>query len=200
MTPITVFAFVKPNRMGMAKTRLARDIGKTEARRINAMSTARALRALDDQRWTGVLSVAPDTAVKSRQPLWPDQLIRIPQGGGDLGDRLTRAFDLAPLGRVIFVGSDMPDLRPADIHAASQKLLTHNAVFGPADDGGFWLFGMTKTCRTKAPFDDVRWSSQWALADVRDNLQSDRIAYLDERIDIDDLDALTKWRAKRRTD
>ncbi|HBJ91372.1 MAG TPA: hypothetical protein DDZ43_00710 [Hyphomonadaceae bacterium] len=59
---------------------------------------------------------------------------------------------------------------------------------------------MTKTCRTKAPFDGVRWSSQWALADVRDNLQSRRIAYLDERIDIDELDALTKWRAMRRAD
>ncbi len=197
MTPITVFAFVKPNRMGIAKTRLARDIGKSEARRVNAMTTSRALRALDDQRWTGVLSVAPDTAVKSRQPLWPKELIRVPQGDGDLGDRLTRAFYLAPLGRVIFVGSDMPELCPADIYAASRQLLRHDAVFGPADDGGFWLFGLNKRCGTEPPFYDVRWSTEWALEDVRSNLKNSRIAYLEERVDLDDMEALTKWRRQR---
>ena len=199
MTPITVFAFVKPNRMGLAKTRLARDLGACEARRINAMTTASALRALDDQRWTGVLSVAPDTAVKSRQPLWPDALVRIPQGMGDLGDRLTRAYNIAPLGRVIFVGSDMPDLSRADIHSASQKLLRNDAVFGPADDGGFWLFGLNKRCGSHAPFDHVRWSSEWALSDVRDNLDGRKIAFLDQRIDLDDLAALKKWRNLQRS-
>lgn len=192
----SLFIFTKPNRMGVSKTRLAREIGFAEAQRINAMSTARVMRNAADPRWQTALMVAPDSALETRQPLWPNTLARISQGEGDLGARMSRAFDLAPLGNVLMIGTDMPDLSRALIGQAIRLLRSRDAVFGPADDGGFWLFGQKKRSRSKPPFQNVRWSSPHALADVVRNLGPARIGYLPEMIDFDDADALRTWRRR----
>ncbi len=192
----SLFVFTKPNRMGMSKTRLARETGVSEARRINAMSTAKVMRQIGDPRWQTALMIAPDRAVTELTPQWPIHFARFPQGGGNLGDRMRAAFDLAPLGKVAFIGTDMPDLKRGHIASAFRLLNQNDVVFGPADDGGFWLYSQTKHSASRAPFDDVRWSSEYALADVRQNLGNARIAYLQEMVDLDDLNALKKWRAK----
>lgn len=196
MTLNTLFIFTKPNRMGMSKTRLAREIGRAEAQRLNAMMTARVMKVADDPRWQAGLMVTPDSALVSREPLWPDALPRISQGNGDLGARMTRAFDLAPPGNVLLIGTDMPELSKALIWQAIRLLRRHDAVFGPADDGGFWLFGAKKRTGSKAPFDNCRWSTEHALADVKRNLGAAHIGYLPSMIDLDDAAALKAWRAK----
>lgn len=196
MLPITVFIFTKPNRMGLSKTRLARDISFSEARRVNAMATARVLRNLHDPRWMSVLMVAPDLSCWSVNPDWPAHYLRLPQGDGNLGDRLAHAFDLAPHGKVIFTGTDQPDVSAKDIWRACLALQNHDAVFGPADDGGFWLMGMNKRIGTRTPFANVRWSSEHTLSDVCTNLRDQKIAMLERRIDLDDGEAMRQWRAQ----
>ena len=197
MTLNTLFIFAKPNRIGLSKTRLARDVGKAEAQRINAMATSRVMRVAQDPRWQTALMVAPDNAITSRQPVWPDTIMRLPQGAGDLGDRMSRAYNTAPLGKVVFVGTDMPDLRPAHIWQTIKMLNTQDAVFGPADDGGFWLCGLNKRIGTEDPFFDVRWSSEHTLDDVTRNLGIADIGYLDTMIDLDDGEALSAWTKPR---
>lgn len=192
----TVCIFAKPNRMGLAKTRLARDVGWSEAQRINAFATARVMRQVVDLRWRTLLYVAPDAYVNRRHPAWPSHIERHSQGTGDLGQRLTKGFDEAPLGPVLFIGSDAPDLTRQHIWAAVKALRDHDGVFGPADDGGFWLFGLRKRVGSRAPFEDVRWSSEHALSDVRRNLEDARITYLETLIDLDDGDALRAWRGQ----
>lgn len=190
----SLFVFAKPNRFGVSKTRLARDIGPVEAARVNSMSTSRVLKAVIDPRWQTALSVAPDLATESRQPLWPGSLPRIPQGGGDLGDRLTRAYNLAPTGNVIFIGTDMPDLNRHDIWAACKALRRTECVIGPAEDGGFWLIGLNKRTGSHPPFDNVRWSSADTLKDVERNLGPARPVYLETRRDIDDGEDWLAWK------
>lgn len=193
----SVFIFAKPNRMGVSKTRLAREIGVSEARRVNAMMTSRVMRASIDPRWQTAIMAAPDDALYTRQPLWSATLPRLSQGDGDLGDRMRRAFDLAPLGNVIMVGTDMPDLSPGLIWKAIRLLQRHDAVLGPADDGGFWLFGQTKRVNTTPPFTGVRWSTEHAMSDVVSNLGQARIGYLPVLTDIDDASALKAWLSQR---
>jgi len=73
--------------------------------------------------------------------------------------------------------------------------MTHDAVFGPASDGGFWLFGLNKTARTRSPFDPVRWSGPHAMTDVRANLPSTaRVAELPTLIDLDEAEDWKAWR------
>lgn len=197
MTARTLLIYAKPPRMGLAKTRLARGLGHSAAQRIARMGFSRTLRAAIDPRWQTVLYTAPDLAVhETLGGLWPPALIRRAQGRGDLGDRLARGLDEAPHGRVVFIGADAPDISRALIWQAFRALTQHDAVFGPASDGGFWLFGLHAGLRRQAPFEKVRWSGPNALADVRANLpEGARIAMLAELIDIDEA---VDWRAWRR--
>lgn len=193
MTPVTVIVFAKPNRMGVSKTRLAAELGPANAQRINTFTTHQTLRAVIDRRWQTILCVAPDTALHTRQPLWPDTLPLAPQGSGDLGVRLTNAFNRAPLGDVIFVGTDLPDLRRRDIATAVKALRNNSCVIGPAHDGGFWLMGLKKRIGSKSPFHAVRWSSEHTLNDVERNLSGAKISYLDVRRDIDEASDWAAW-------
>lgn len=183
----TVLIFAKPPRIGLSKTRLAATMGKGTARRIAHFTMARTLRAACDTRWHTVLYVAPDSALPEHLGgLWPARLERASQGRGDLGARLSRGYSQAAPGKVIFLGADTPDISPAHIWRAFRLLDRHTAVFGPANDGGFWLLGLHRGLRPRAPFDGVRWSTAHALGDVRTRIGSSaKIAYLPELMDID---------------
>ncbi len=192
--------YAKPPRIGLAKTRLARSLGSpTHARRIAMMSLARTMRAAQNGAWTPVLCIAPDSALtESLGGTWPMRLERRSQGRGDLTDRLNKGLNEAPTGPVLFIGADAPDLSPGLIRRAIVKLQTHDAVFGPASDGGFWLFGLNKTARTKSPFAPVRWSGPHAMAHVRSNLPTRaRVAELPTLIDLDEAEDWRAWNAAR---
>ncbi|MFI0408957.1 TIGR04282 family arsenosugar biosynthesis glycosyltransferase [Actinomadura sp. 3N508] len=70
------------------------------------------------------------------------------QRGGGLDERLAAAFtdayhayDGRPL---VLIGMDTPQVTPALLTAAGRALARHQAVFGPAADGGFWLLGLRR--------------------------------------------------------
>jgi len=196
-----VLIYAKPPHMGLAKTRLARSLGSApEAQRIARMSLARTMRAVQSGPWTPVLYTAPDSALKDTLGgLWPNHILRQSQGHGDLTARLNKGLKEGPTGPVLFIGADAPDLSPALLAQAIRALRRNDAVFGPASDGGFWLFGLNKTARIRSPFHNVRWSTEHALADVRANLPaSTSVAYLPTLIDIDDAADWRAWRAQKR--
>ena len=178
--------FAKAARLGAVKTRLARDIGALAAWRFYRATLFGLVRRLaGDPRWRTVLAVTPDAA--ARQPgLWPAGVRRAPQGAGDLGARMERAIRLAPPGPVVIIGSDIPAITRDHVARAFIALERHDVVFGPSDDGGYWLVGARRRPFVPGLFDDVRWSSARALADTRANLGArHRAALIDELCDID---------------
>lgn len=186
--------FAKAPRMGRVKTRLARDIGTVAAWGFFRFALTRLLsRVGRDPRWRTIVAVAPDVAVNA--PIWPSSVMTRPQGLGDLGDRMQRTFDTLPPGPVVIVGADVPGIRPHHIARAFDALGAHDAVFGTADDGGYWLVGLRRRPRIPRIFKDVRWSSPHALADTVANLQGAKIAYLESLIDVDDGEDFVRWRA-----
>ena len=70
-----------------------------------------------------------------------------PQGAGDLGVRMRRALAACPPGPAVLVGADIPALGAAHIAEAFRLLGRHDLVFGPAEDGGFWLVGARRSPR-----------------------------------------------------
>jgi uncharacterized protein len=102
---------------------------------------------------------------------------------------MQRIVDRAPAGPVVVVGTDIPELRPDHIRRAFRLLGRHDAVFGPASDGGYWLVGMRRRPRILRPFACVRWSSPHALADTLANLDGQSIAFLETLSDVDDKEA-----------
>ncbi|MEM6482327.1 MAG: TIGR04282 family arsenosugar biosynthesis glycosyltransferase [Pseudomonadota bacterium] len=180
---------LKETRAGRVKTRLGRDIGMTDAAWWFRHQTSRLLRRVQDPRWQVVLAVAPDTAAQSR--CWPQELARFPQGRGDLGQRMARIMRGLPPGPVCIIGGDIPGITRAHLARAFSALGRHDAVFGPAPDGGFWLVGLKRVAHPPAGlFRNVRWSSPHALADSRASLGVARIALIDTLQDVDTVDDL----------
>ncbi|MCH8488999.1 MAG: TIGR04282 family arsenosugar biosynthesis glycosyltransferase [Oceanicaulis sp.] len=191
MRPVLVI-FAKAPVIGGAKTRLARGIGKVSAWRIYRAMTAKVLRRLKDDRWTVNLAVSPDSALTRNFPgVWPDGIARVTQGSGDLGARQGRAF--AGRGAVCVIGTDAPDVTRADIAAAFNQLKRHDAVIGPAQDGGYWLLGMNGPA-PRGLFDGVRWSHEKTRADLEARLIAHgfSIARLRTLCDVDEADDLRR--------
>ncbi|MCH2093935.1 MAG: TIGR04282 family arsenosugar biosynthesis glycosyltransferase [Rhodobacteraceae bacterium] len=176
---------VKEPQPGRVKTRLGRDIGMVAAAWWFRHQCTRLMRRLQDPRWELILAVSPDRAgLQSR--VWPGHLPRIAQGNGDLGDRMGRLLNGLPPGPVCIIGADVPGIDRLHIARAFAALGSHDAVFGPAHDGGYWLIGMKRTARPPVTlFNDVRWSTQHALADTLRSVPGLRIAKIDPLGDVD---------------
>jgi glycosyltransferase A (GT-A) superfamily protein (DUF2064 family) len=181
---------VKATMAGAAQTRLAAVIGSAEALRFYRSSTAALLRRVgSDPRWRTILAVSPDCYAGSR--FWPAYLPRIAQGPGDLGDRMQRLLE-QPRGPGYLIGSDIPGIQAGHIAEAFGVLSRAGLVFGPSEDGGFWLAGARRP--TKGLFRNVRWSTPHTLADTLANLQ--RPAGL--AATLADVDTEADWRRWRR--
>jgi rSAM/selenodomain-associated transferase 1 len=162
--------FVREPRYGVGKRRLARDIGDAAALRFErTMLRVMTRRLAGGGSWKLRLAVTPDRAVR-RRGLWPRRVAVVAQGGGDLGVRMYRAIAACPCGPVILIGNDIPSAMPHHLAEAFGLLGTHDLVFGPANDGGFWLVGAHRSPRLPPLFGRVRWSSPHALSDVLGDL------------------------------
>lgn len=185
--------FVKAPRLGRVKSRLAREIGAVEATRCYRVLAARAIRRLArDTRWRTSLWIAPDSAARA-PTVWPPNLKRFGQGGGDLGSRMARPFRKLPPGPAVLVGTDVPDLGLAEVARAFALLGRHAAVFGPALDGGFWLVGLRRRPHLVLPFAGVRWSTVHALLDTIANMGEAKVALLDALGDVDVAEDYRRW-------
>lgn len=183
----TLIIMVKQPRAGRVKTRLGRDIGMTAAAWWFRHQSGRLIRELIDPRWNVVLAVAPDTATGARN--WPTDVKRLAQGSGTLGDRMARMLAAASgqqRGPACLIGADIPGITRAHIARAFATLGNHDAVFGPADDGGYWLVGLKHPQRQPPGFmGDVRWSTEHALADTLATLPGYRVTLTDRLRDVD---------------
>jgi uncharacterized protein len=178
--------FAKAPVLGQVKTRLGRDIGALAALRFYRRTLAVLLRRVGrDGRWTTVLAVSPDRAAH-RGRFWPMRVPRCGQGRGDLGERMARALRAFGKSPVCIVGGDIPDLAAPHLWRAFRALGAADVVFGPAEDGGYWLVGTKPGRVSREMFRNVRWSTGHALADTRATLTARRVALVDELSDVDD--------------
>lgn len=185
MTQRTLVIMLKEPRPGRVKTRLGRETGMVAAAWWFRRAALALIRRMRDPRWTIVLAVSPDRAgLESR--LWPGELTRVPQGAGDLGDRMGRMLRSMPPGPVCVIGADIPDVTAARVAEAFAALGQADAVVGPAEDGGYWLIGLKRT-RAVPPglFAGVRWSTAHALSDTLQTLPGWDVAQVARLRDVD---------------
>ena len=88
----------------------------------------------------------------------------IPQGEGDLGNRLLRTSSIVfshGYRKVIMLASDTPHLPRDYIRRAFTRLDDTDVILGPCDDGGYYLIGL----RFPAPevFAGIPWSTSQVL-------------------------------------
>lgn len=189
-----LLVFAKAPRLGTVKTRLAETMGAEAALKVY-------FRLLEElrTRLQGLPNVtvcfAPEDGQEELRAELPNHWSFQPQLGADLGERLQHAFTEAfarGAERVAAIGSDCPVLSPIDIQDAWRALDHHDVVFGPSEDGGYWLIGM----RQMEPglFNGISWSSssvlKESLAQARDHQL--RVAFLRR---LRDIDTEADWRS-----
>ena len=179
----TLVIFVKEPRPGRVKTRLGAGIGLVPAAWWFRHQSRSLLRRIRDRKWDIVLSVSPDTSVSGRE--WPQNLPRMAQGTGDIGQRMSRAFQNLGRGPIVLIGGDIPGVNPLHIQKAFEELKRSDIVFGPANDGGFWLVGMRQVRCPQNLFQNVRWSTEFALSDTLANIPEAKVGFVDTMSDVD---------------
>ncbi len=190
-----LIVMAKSPRAGQVKRRLAKGVGQAEAVRFyRACLSHTVMRLCGDARWQTLLAVTPDTNLAA--PFWPGGVPHLPQGRGDLGERMQNVFDRLPPGPAIVIGSDIPGIRRHHIAEAFRLLGNADAVLGPAKDGGYWLIGLRRAPRVLRPFACVRWSSPHALADTLKNLSENSFVFAATLSDVDGAETYRVTQAK----
>jgi len=180
-------AMAKAPRIRRVKTRLGNDIGYVKSWRFYRLMLFQVLGPLArDRRWKMRLAVTPDRTLRYDR-IWPIRTQRLAQGRGDLGVRMRKVMAMMPPGPVVIIGADIPEIEASHIRQAFRALGACDVVFGPAEDGGYWLIGLRRRPALRDIFENVRWSTSHALEDTKSNLPAHwRVALLEVLADVDD--------------
>jgi len=163
-----IAVFAKPPVAGKAKTRLIPALGPEGAAQLHAELVDRTLETVV------AAQLGPVTLWCAESPGHPffdamasrHGIERQCQQGADLGERMHRAFEHhCPAGPLLLIGTDCPALDAITLRAAAEALATHDAVFAPAEDGGYVLVGLNRPA--KSVFETVPWGSDAVMARTR---------------------------------
>ncbi|PWL28736.1 MAG: hypothetical protein DCO96_07900 [Fluviicola sp. XM-24bin1] len=186
-----LIVFAKNIVLGKVKTRLAKTQGDTFAfnvyRRLVEITERESLKVQN----TDVHVYFSDVIVKSK---WPNQE-KFVQQGGDLGDRMKHAFEQGfskGYTRIIGVGADLPDLSAEVMEEGLGALNNFDTVFGPSEDGGYYLIGMRKMI--PQIFENKPWSTDALLEITQAELQE--LKYTSETLkELNDVDTIEDLKA-----
>jgi glycosyltransferase A (GT-A) superfamily protein (DUF2064 family) len=146
MSRPTALVVAKAPVPGLAKTRVAAEVGDDAAADLAAASLLDTLETVAESDLPVVVALAGDVARAARSDEMEKALsgLRVvPQVGATFGERLAQAHLDADDGHgVVQVGMDSPQVRATDLQQAVERLGDHASVLGPAEDGGWWLLGV----------------------------------------------------------
>jgi rSAM/selenodomain-associated transferase 1 len=173
MSKTLLIVFVKNNILGKVKTRLAKTVGDNKAFEV--------YKQLVDITEECSLKVDSDKHIYFSEKVinskWVDEL-KFVQQGNSLGDRMSNAFENGfkqGYEKVILIGSDLPEISPSIIQEGFDKLEKSEVVFGPAEDGGYYLIGMKKP--RKFIFENKPWSETGLLEITLDELGKQDVSF-----------------------
>lgn len=195
-----VVMYAKRPDPGRVKSRLAKELGEGEAARFYARMLDRLVARFDRgavaHGFGFQLHVDPADAVAWFERRYPTMRGRViaQSAEADLGARMMGSFEAAfarGFTQVALTCSDAPDLAPEHAARAFSMLLHHDAVFGPARDGGYYLVAW------KRPLPILLSGMTWSRPDVWEQTRRRATA---ARLDLgllpplDDVDTGEDWR------
>lgn len=141
--------FTRYPEAGKTKTRLIPHLGPEKAADLQRRMTEHIVRMTHRLRVRDQMSMevhfAGGTQRQMQDWLGPSLSYR-PQPAGDLGDRLQQTFAqgfLTGLKRIVVIGADCPEILARHLEQAFDQLHSHDVVLGPAQDGGYYLVGLS---------------------------------------------------------
>jgi len=176
-----VAVFAKAPVAGSVKTRLSAQLGPEGAARLHAALAQRAVAtAIEADVGPVVLWCAPD----AKHAFFESCANRFgvalrEQSGADLGARMQHAVEdaIAHGSPIVVIGADCPALDAATLRAAALALRDHDAVFVPAEDGGYVLVGLAKSI--PGLFEGIEWGGANVMQATRERLVHARARWLE---------------------
>jgi len=187
---------------GRCKTRLAKDIGKFNAAKVQSVMTNHTISVAKSLKQINLLdiSIAISGLGGKNCRKWCKELgikkFNL-QGKGCLGEKMKRQIIINKkfcaqnkIKNIIFIGTDLPDLCHLDLLNTFRDLKQNDLILGPSNDGGYWLIGLSEkiiSTHLYLPFINIRWGTENVLQNTIDNFASTKLKYklLDKKIDID---------------
>lgn len=200
--PVHIAVFARAPVAGAAKTRLIPAIGAAAAARLHRKLVLQSLKTAYAAKLGPVtLWAAPDTTHRFFRALMKHGVICRTQHGDDLGARMQHALSSSHARPTLLIGSDCAPLRIEHLIAAADVLRTgHDAVFLPAEDGGYVLIGLNAEV-DPALFTDIPWGTSEVMRITRARLT--QLGYLwREPVMLWDIDCpadLQRWQTEQTT-
>ncbi len=187
---------------GRCKTRLAKDIGKFNATKVQSVMTNHTISVAKSLKQINLLdiSIAISGLGGKNCRKWCKELgikkFNL-QGKGCLGEKMKRQIIINKkfctqnkIKNIIFIGTDLPDLCHLDLLNTIRELKHNDLILGPSNDGGYWLMGLSAKIISKhlnLPFINIMWSKENVLQNTIDNFAHTKLKYkfLEKKIDID---------------
>lgn len=139
MTAAALLVIAKDPQPGRCKTRLCPPCTPAQAATLAAAALQDTLDVVDAVDAARKILVLDGAAGRWQRPGWEI----IPQRGDGLAERLSNAFaDLEE--PALLIGMDTPQLTPELLRDGQRALEEHDAVLGPAYDGGYWSVGLRR--------------------------------------------------------
>lgn len=173
---VRLLVVAKAPHPGRAKTRLAATVGDEVAADLAAAALLDTLRACTTAVGADrcVLALAGDLDGCAREADLRADLAGwavVRQRGDGFAERLASAHADAGPGPVVQVGMDTPQLTPALLLEVAAGLDDHDAVLGPAHDGGWWVLALRDPAGA-ASLRGVRMSTESTGDDTRAALET----------------------------
>lgn len=196
---ISIAVLAKAPIPGQAKTRMITRLGAAGAADLQTTLLQRTLKTVSNAQLGPVsLWCAPSREHPAFRACQNEsQVALFDQQGSDLGMRMLRAFSiLCPYGPVLLIGTDCPALSVAKLRLAADVLREGNdAVFLPAEDGGYVLIGLRRA--DPLLFDGIPWGTDRVMDETRQRLLQLGWCWAEPAIlwDVDRPDDLDRLRA-----
>ena len=195
----TLIVFTRYPEPGKTKTRMIPALGAEGAANLQRKLTEHTLKQVKKLKSIRSVSSEFHFAGGTQQLMreWlGENLTYYPQQKGDLGERMHSAFAqafAAGINRVVTIGIDCPDIDEFLLDRAFELLKQKDLVLGPAEDGGYYLIGLSRLIPEL--FVGIDWGSDRVLGQTTNisNKLGWEFDYLTTLNDIDRPEDLSIW-------
>jgi len=175
---------------GRCKTRLSKDIGKSNSAKVQSVMTNHTISVAKSLQKIKLIdiSIAIKGLGKKNSRRWSKELgikkFNL-QCKGCLGEKMKRQIIINKkfsarhkIKNIIFIGTDLPDLCHQDLLNTLKELQQNDLILGPSNDGGYWLIGLSEKIMSShiyLPFINIKWGTENVLQNTIDNFASYKI-------------------------
>ena len=164
-----VLIFMKIPASGLVKTRLACAIGAESALELYVKMVRHTMEMVEKSGFQANIFYKGDGNPAEHFSAFVPSFPAMPQIGTDLGERMANGFRHVfekGADSAILIGCDIPQLTVEILENANRHLKSNDIVFGPAEDGGYYLIGFNRETFVPEVFRDIPWGTGTVLTDT----------------------------------